>query len=126
MPCSNGRILFIQGEPAIGLYLLKSGKASLIMKTEKGKQIVHLTVGSGSILGLPAFVGNEPYTLTAMAHHGSKVDFIAREDFEELIQAQPFLYLKILEILAAEVRSARIALSRHTGKLGTRPSRISA
>ena len=124
MPCPKGRILFNQGEVPIGLYLLKTGKASLIMKTDKGEEVVHLTVGSGSILGLPAIVGHVPYSLSAKAH-GSKVNFIARKDFEELIQAQPSLYPKVLEVLAAEVRSARLALSGLMGKLGTRHSRIS-
>ncbi|HMH14708.1 MAG TPA: cyclic nucleotide-binding domain-containing protein [Edaphobacter sp.] len=125
VPCSEGRILFKQGEPPIGLYLLKTGKASLIMKTDKGQEVVHLTVGSGSILGLPAIVGNVPYTLSAMAHHGSEVNFLARKEFEELIHAQPSLYPKVLEVLAAEVRSARLALTGIMGKLGSRASRIS-
>src|SRR5438552_2402869 len=34
--------------------------------------------------------------------------FVARKDFEELIQAQPSLYPKVLGILAADVRSARV------------------
>ena len=122
VPCSKGRILFNQGEDPVGLYLLKTGKASLIMKTDKGEEVVHLTVGSGSILGLPAIVSNEPYSLSAKAH-GSEVDFVTRKDFEELIQAQPSLYPKVLEVLAAEVRSARLALSGLMGKLGTRHSR---
>ena len=126
VPCSKGRILFMQGEAPIGLYLLKTGKATLIMKTEKGKEIVHLSVGSGSILGLPAIVGNEPFTLSAIAHDGTEVGFVARKDFEELIQAQPSLYPKMLEVLAAEVRSARLALTGMMGKRGIRPSRISA
>ena len=87
VPCSKGRILFNQGEVPVGLYLLKTGKASLIMKTDKGEEVVHLTVCAGSILGLPAIVSNEPCTLSAMAYHGSEVNFLAREDFEELIQA---------------------------------------
>jgi hypothetical protein len=36
VPCSKGRILFKQGEAPIGLYFLKTGKASLILKTEEG------------------------------------------------------------------------------------------
>jgi len=124
VPCSKGRILFNQGGGPVGLYLLKTGKASLIMKTDKGEEVVHLTVGSGSILGLPAIVGHVPYSLSAMAH-GSKVNFIARKDFEELIQAQTSLYPNVLEVLAAEVRSARLALLGLMGKLGTRHSRIS-
>jgi len=124
MSCSKGRILFMQGEVPIGLYLLKTGKASLIMKTDMDKEVLHLGVGSGSILGLPAIVGNELYTLSAIALDGSEVEFVARKDFEELIQTQPSLFPKVLEILAAEVRSARLALTGIMGKLGSRPSRV--
>ena len=46
-----------------------------------------------------------------MAHHGPEVNLLARKDFEELIQARPSLYPKVLEILAAEVRSASPALT---------------
>ena len=126
MLCSKGQILFKQAEVPIGLYLLKTGKASLIMKTEKGKEVVHLTVRPGSVLGLPAIVSNEPYTLSAMAHHGSEVDFVARKDFEELMQEEPCLFPKVLEILAAEVRSARFVWSGVMGKLRSRASRVSA
>jgi len=114
----------MQGEVPIGLYLLKTGKASLIMKTDMDKEVLHLGVGSGSILGLPAIVGNELYTLSAIALDGSEVEFVARKDFEELIQTQPSLFPKVLEILAAEVRSARLALTGIMGKLGSRPSRV--
>jgi CRP-like cAMP-binding protein len=123
MPCLKGVAFFKQGDSPIGLYIIRSGKASLLMKTEDGKEVVHLTVGGGSILGLPAIVANEPYTLSAMAHHGAEVDFVSRKGFEELIQSQLSLYPKVLEILAAEVRSARFVLSGVMGKLRSRPSR---
>ena len=123
VPCSNGHMLFKQGEAPTGLYILKSGKASLVMKTEKGMELLHLTVGPGSILGVPAVVGKDVYTLSAMACAGSEIGFIARKDFEELIQSEPSLFPKILEVLAAEVRSARLALSEVLGKLSTRQAK---
>ena len=65
----------------------------------------------GSLLGLPAIIGNESYTMTAVARPGSEVRFVARGDFEGLIQAEPSLYPKVLKVLAAEVRAARHALA---------------
>jgi hypothetical protein len=105
---------------------LRRESLSAGLKTEKGKELVHLTVRPGSVLGLPAIVSNEPYTLSAMAHHGSEVDFVARKDFEELMQEEPSLFPKVLEILAAEVRSARFVWSGVMGKLRSRASRVSA
>jgi CRP-like cAMP-binding protein len=110
-------LLFKQGEVPIGLYLLKSGKASLVMTAEDGEEVLHLKVGPGSILGVPAIVGKDSYTLSATACPGSEVGFIARKDFEDLIQSEPSLFPKVLEVLAAEVRSARRSLSGLLGKL---------
>ncbi|SPE32135.1 putative Cyclic nucleotide-binding protein [Candidatus Sulfotelmatomonas gaucii] len=120
VPCMRGHLLFKQGEAPIGLYLLKSGKASMVMTAEDGEEVLHLTVGPGSILGVPAVVGRDFYTLSAMAGPGAEVGFIAQEDFEDLIQSEPSLFPKVLEVLAAEVRSARLALSGLLRKLSKR------
>jgi CRP-like cAMP-binding protein len=109
--CSEGRVLFRQGEDPTGLYVLQSGEATLMRETASGRAIICLHAGPGSLLGLPGIVANEPYTLTAMARKGSEVRFVTRGDFEDLLQAEPSLNFKVLQVLAAEVRSARQAVS---------------
>jgi CRP-like cAMP-binding protein len=106
----------------MGLYIIRSGKVSLLMKTEDGGEVAHVTVGSGSILGLPALVSKERYSLSAMACVHSEVSFVEASAFDELIQDEPSLFPKVLEVLAAEVRSARRVLSGVIGKLGSRSS----
>ena len=123
--CSKGRMLFKQGEAPLGLYILKSGKASLVMKEVNGVEVMHLTIGAGSILGVPAVVTKEPNTLSAKACVGSEVDFVELSDFEDLMQAEPSLFPLVLAVLAAEVRAARIALTGAMSKLRSRPSRSS-
>ncbi|MGO9434835.1 MAG: Crp/Fnr family transcriptional regulator [Terracidiphilus sp.] len=118
----KGRTLFKQGEAPTGLYILKSGKASLVMNSETGVEVMRLTIGPGSILGVPAVVTKEPYTLSAKACVGAEVGFIELSDFEDLMQAQPSLFPLVLSVLAAEVRSARIALTGIMTKLRKRPS----
>ena len=108
--CEEGRTLFTQGEPASGLYILESGEAALMMESPSGRPVMCLRAGAGALLGLPGVVGSEPYTMTAVVHKGSDVRFVARQDFEELVQAKPALYLGLLKLLAAEVRAARMAL----------------
>jgi CRP/FNR family transcriptional regulator len=111
VPCSQGRILFKQGDAPTGLYILVSGAAELMMESNRGEAILWLNASAGSLLGLPAIVGNEPYTLTARACKGSDVKYISRSDFEEVVGAEPSLYFKTLQVLAAEVRAARRALA---------------
>jgi CRP/FNR family transcriptional regulator len=81
------------------------------MTSESGEVVMFLRATAGSLLGLPAIVGNEPYTLTAKARKGSEVRFVAREEFEDLLRADPSLTLNVLKVLATEVRAARMALS---------------
>ena len=125
VPCLKEQTLFKQGEAPRGLYILKSGKASLVMKAEDGVEVMHLTIGPGSILGIPAVVTKEPYTLSAKACLGSDVGFVELSDFEEMLQTEPSLFPLVLEILAKEIRAARIALIRLMTKPSSRPSRVS-
>jgi CRP-like cAMP-binding protein len=72
-----------------------------------------LHAGSGSLLGLPGVIGKEPYTLTAMVRQGSEVRFVTRENFEQIVEEEPELYSSVLQVLAAEVRFARLALAEN-------------
>lgn len=86
--------------------------------------MTHFNVGAGSILGLPAVVANEPYSLSSMACERSEVNFVELANFAELMREQPSLFPKVLEVLAAEVRSARQALTGILRRLSSRPSRV--
>lgn len=109
--CDQDQFLFSQGESPKGLFLLRTGKAILTMQSPTGGVVVNVAASAGSLLGLPALIGNEPYTLTAQAVHGSELAFVTREDFSSLMLSNPALAVSVLRVLAAEVRSARHAIS---------------
>jgi CRP-like cAMP-binding protein len=110
IPCDESGTLFSQGEVPRGLYILRSGEAALVMRSASNRVVMCVNVGAGSLLGLPGIIGDQPYTMTAMVKKGSEVEIVNRSDFEQLIQANPSLYPKVLRVLAAEVRIARQAL----------------
>jgi len=111
VPCFESHILFNQGDPPSGLFILISGEAVLTLKAPSGRIVMCLHAEAGSLLGLPGIVGNESYTMTALAREGSEVRSVTRSDFEDLIRTKPSLYPAVLTVLAAEVRAARHALS---------------
>lgn len=117
---SGGHTLFGQGDPPTGVYIIRQGEISLVMKSESDKVLISIQVTAGSILGLPGVIANEPYTFSAVATSGADVRFVAREDFEEVIRSEATLYPKVLQILAMEVRSVRLAISGLLGQLSTR------
>jgi CRP-like cAMP-binding protein len=111
LPCWNGLLLFTQGETPTGLFIIRKGSATLLMKGENGEEVLDFSVGPGAILGIPAVVAKEPYTLSAMANEHSEVGFVELATFEGLLQEQPCLFPMVLGVLSAEVRSARHALA---------------
>jgi CRP-like cAMP-binding protein len=116
VPCHKVRVLFSQGDSPVGIYLVEAGEAALVMTSARGLVATCFHAGAGSVLGLPAVVADQPYSLTAMADKGSEIGFVARGDFEALMRAEPDLYLYVLQVLAAEVRSARLAATGWRGE----------
>jgi CRP-like cAMP-binding protein len=108
--CDTDRILFQQDDPAVGLYILLEGEATLSMTSQNGQTILSGEARDGSLLGLPGLISNQPYSLTAVAHSGARVSYLGRPEFTTLMESNPPLAFKILQVLAAEVRSARHAL----------------
>jgi CRP-like cAMP-binding protein len=112
IPCDEDRILFRQGDPPIGLFILLNGEATLSMTGAGSELIMSMQATAGSLLGLPGLIGNQPYSLTALARRGARVGFIARNDFNALMKSELPLLLMVLQVLASEVRSARIAIKQ--------------
>ncbi|MGA2831736.1 MAG: cyclic nucleotide-binding domain-containing protein [Terracidiphilus sp.] len=109
--CGGDRVLFTQGDNPQGLYIIDQGETTLTMKSPTGEELVSIQASAGSLLGLPGLIGNEPYSLTAVARNGARLSFIPREEVTSLMRSAPSLALKMLQVLAAEVRSARHAMS---------------
>lgn len=108
--CEEDSVLFTQGDEPHGLYILHGGDAFLTMAGPNGEPVLCMQPFDGSLLGLPALIGNEPYSLTAQALKGSSFSYVKRDDFRKLLEEEPALPMKILHVLAAEVRAARMAL----------------
>jgi CRP-like cAMP-binding protein len=109
--CHEQRKLFSQGGNPTGLYILRKGTAALSMESPTGGSLMSIPLQLGSLLGLPALIGNEPYTLSAVAEAGAELAFVTREDFNSLMLSDPTLAVRVLRVLAAEVRTARHAIS---------------
>jgi CRP-like cAMP-binding protein len=109
--CSEDCVLLKQGEIPVGLYILNQGETTLTMTSPRGEQIMSIQSHRGALLGLPSLIGNEPCTLSAIARSGAQLSFIPRDELVSLMHASPLLALKMLKVLAAEVRSARQALA---------------
>jgi CRP-like cAMP-binding protein len=113
LDCSKGRVLFRQGDKPYGLFILRKGVAVMTLESERGELLIRTQLASGSLLGLPALMSGNPYTMSAMAKRRAEVSYVTRKDFSALMLAEPKLALEALRILAAEVQIARAAIVQH-------------
>jgi CRP-like cAMP-binding protein len=106
-----GETLFRQGDGPGYAFFVKTGEIALTMRVS-GCAVWDVRAKRGSLIGLPAVVGNEPYSMTAKAIQDSQIFRISRDDFHRLMQQNPRLCCNVLQILAAEVHAARRTLSQ--------------
>jgi CRP-like cAMP-binding protein len=107
--CTEDRVLFVQGETPTGLFILEDGEVHLTMRSPEGELVMNERAEPGSLLGLPGVICNQGYSLSAYARKGAAVRFVGREEFSRLMLNEPGMAMLILRVLAAEVRTARIA-----------------
>ena len=124
------RILFRQGQPPSRLFLLKAGEVVLTSKLAD-KSVLGFRAVHGSLIGLPAIAGSRPYSMTATVTKNSDLHAISISTFREIVGSNPRLSFRVLEILAAEVRSARLLVStalssvtRHSRTAGAENERV--
>jgi len=108
--CEQDRVLFNQGDEPAGLYIFHTGHVMLTMRSPLGELVMDVAAVPGSLLGLPGLIGNQGYSLSAFARAGTEVSFVTRDAFSHMMLTEPPLSLLILRVLAAEVRTARMAM----------------
>jgi len=97
----NSAVVFTQGEAPRGITLLQSGDIAL---TPDAMEPSLCRIASPpSILGLPANLSNQPYSLTAVAVGTCEFAVLPRKVFMETIQRDPEIALGILQMLAKEL-----------------------
>lgn len=108
--CDDDRVLFKQGDAPDGLYIFCHGVVRLVMRSQLGDLLMDIPALECSLLGLPGLIGGAPYSLSAFAQKGAEVGFVSREEFARIMLSEPIIAVGILRVLAAEVRTARMAL----------------
>jgi CRP-like cAMP-binding protein len=107
---SQDGILFRQGQLGDCIYFVKWGEVTLTMLA--GNKEIRIRAGRGSLLGLPAVFGNQPYTMTAKATWDAEIVKLSSNAFTELLNEEPRMKETVLQVLAGEVRAIRQAFSQ--------------
>ena len=94
-----GSILFMENEPARGVFLVCSGKIKLSVSSKGGKTLILQMAKPGEVIGLSASMSGVPYEVTAEVLYPSQVVFIRREDFLHFVHRFPEAYEAVIRQL---------------------------
>jgi len=101
---SAGEIVFSEGEPCAGLYVVESGHVRIFKSSSGGREHVLSVDGPGSsIAELPVFDGGN-YPASVAAVDETTLLFISKQDFQALCLAHPQVALKVLRVVGARLR----------------------
>lgn len=101
---SAGEIVFSEGEPCSGLYVVESGHVRIFKSSSGGREHVLSLDGPGSsIAELPVFDGGN-YPASAAAVSDAALLFISKQDFQALCLTHPQVALKVLRVVGARLR----------------------
>jgi len=99
-------VLFLENEPARGIYLLCSGEVKLSVSSRGGKTLILRIAHPGDVLGLTSNMSNAPYQATAETLHPCEVAFIRRDDFLGFLRKYPEVYQAVIHQLTGQYATA--------------------
>lgn len=100
----RGELLFNEGDPCSGLFLVAGGKVRIFKLSPAGREQVLAVEGPGSSFAeLPVFDGGK-YPASASASEDAEVLFISRRDFQDFCREHPEVALKVLAVVGARLR----------------------
>ena len=101
---SAGEIVFGEGEPCLGMYVVESGQIRIFKSSSGGREHVLSVDGPGSsVAELPVFDGGN-YPASAAAVDDATLLFVSKQDFHALCLAHPQVALKVLKVVGARLR----------------------
>lgn len=112
---SSGALLFRQGDPVRGIFLVIDGQVELSLSDAEREYT--RVVGPGSVVGLPATMCSKPYSLSARAVDNLRAAFVPADVVRQFLHQRPDLCFEVVEILAREVRGMRSATSEAAAAL---------
>jgi len=100
-----GEMIFGEGEPCVGLYVVEAGHVRIFKSSAGGReQVLSIDGPGGSIAELPVF-DDGPYPASAQAVTDCTLLFFSKKDFQALCAQHPLVALKVLRVIGARLRN---------------------
>ena len=100
----KGEIIFSEGMPCPGLFVVHSGAVKIFKTSLKGREQVLTIETAGRAVAELAVLDDGPYPASAMAMVEATLLLILKQDFQSLCRLHPEIGFKVIKSLAAAER----------------------
>lgn len=100
----KGELIFSQGEPGIGFFIIQTGRVKVFQVSAEGKEQIFKFFSSGEHFAeVPAFDGG-CFPASAAAIENTQLLLFTRTDFLKMLQHQPNIAINLLAVFARHLR----------------------
>jgi CRP/FNR family transcriptional regulator, cyclic AMP receptor protein len=104
--CPRNTVLFREGQPARGVFVLCEGRAKLSVCSESGRHMTLRVAVPGEVLGLSASLSGTPYEVTAELLENAQVAMVKRKDLLCFLREHRDACLHVVALLSQDLHIA--------------------
>ncbi|HQX57092.1 MAG TPA: Crp/Fnr family transcriptional regulator [Pyrinomonadaceae bacterium] len=108
--CPKGTMLFVEGQPSTGVFLLCQGKVKISTCSPDGKVIILGIAEPGQMIGLSSVINGVEHETSAETLEMCQVDYIKTDDLMHLIQNNPQACLNAAKQLSRDYHTAYVQI----------------
>lgn len=102
-PVRKKQYVYSEGDEPTRLYFLKTGKVKTVRTNADGKEFITGIYGPGEFFGYYALLEHSDYTDSAVTLDDSELVYIPKDDFQQLLLANPAVGQQFIKLLAGRV-----------------------
>jgi CRP-like cAMP-binding protein len=99
---SKGQVIFREGAYPTGIFFIREGKVKKYKVDKEGREQIIYVANTGELIGFHAVLAEERYPDAAATLEDSKIAFIPKEDFIEVLNTSKVLSHRLLKALSHE------------------------
>jgi CRP/FNR family transcriptional regulator len=104
----KGMVIFVEGEPGDGLYLVKTGVVKIAKTLADGREKTLHYLREGNIFAEVLLFDGGSFPATAEALEDAEIAILRRTKFEALLAENGTITLKILKVMSRRLRQAQV------------------
>ena len=98
----GGSTIFQEGAEANGVFILRKGRAKIVMNSEEGRTVILYVASPGELLGLSSVISGEARQVSAIAVEPCDLDLVRRDAFLDFLSRHEDQFRGALDELAMQ------------------------